>query len=74
VKEENQIEVGLKSEGGELYMLSKKERILLRLVLGKALESAAGRAFVEERFGKEGLALAKNFLKELGVEIKNPQG
>ncbi len=73
MKEENRIEVGLKIETGELYMLNKKQRILLREVLSKALESDAGRAFLAERFGKEGLELTENLLKEMGVDIKNPQ-
>ena len=73
MNKENQVEVGLKSETGELYMLNKKQRILLREVLSKTLESAAGQAFVAERFGEGGLELTKNLLKEMGGEIKNPK-
>jgi len=51
-------------------MLNKKERTLTREVLKRTLATAAGREFVVERFGKEGLKLATSLLEEMGVEVE----
>jgi len=74
VKKNNNFEFGIRSETGELYMLNKKERILMIEVLKMALATDAGREFVVERFGKEGLKIAADLLEEMGIQITKPQG
>jgi|APLow6443716910_1056828.scaffolds.fasta_scaffold27669_2 hypothetical protein len=63
-------EFGFKAKTGELCMLNKKERTLTREVLKRTLATAAGREFVVERFGKDGLKLATSLLEEMGVEVE----
>lgn len=74
MKENDQFELGMRSETGEIYLLTKKERILTIEILKLTLATAAGRNFLIERFGKEGLKTAVGLLKEMGVEISKPQG
>ena len=70
----NQSEFGLRSETGEIYMLTKKERILTIEILKLTLATAAGRGFLIERFGKEGIKTAAGLLEEMGVQISELQG
>jgi hypothetical protein len=74
VKNNNQSEIGIRSETGEIYLLTKKERILTIEILKLTLASAAGREFVVERFGKDGLKVAVGLLEEMGVQISQDQG
>jgi len=74
MRKDDQPEFGVKTETGELYMLNKKERILTIEVLRLTLATAAGREFLVERFGKEGLKIAASLLKEMGVEAEKTQG
>ena len=69
MKKENNSDVGIRGETGELYMLNKKERILTVEVLKRILTTAAGREFVVARFGEEGLKKAATLLEEMGVQI-----
>jgi hypothetical protein len=55
-----------KAVTGELYMLGKKERILLRAILAVTLKSKAGREIIAEKHGKESLQIAKTLLHEMG--------
>ena len=66
--------VGLRGETGEVYMLNKKERILTIEVLKMTLATEAGRQFLIERFGKEGLKIAVSLLEEMGVQIIQQEG
>ena len=74
MKNNNQSEIGIRSETGEIYLLTKKERILTIEILKLTLASAAGREFVVERFGKDGLKVAVGLLEEMGVQISQDQG
>jgi len=74
VKENNQFDFGIRSETGEVYLLNKKERVLTMEVLKMTLATEAGREFLLERFGKEGLKIAVSQLKEMGVQISPQQG
>ena len=74
MKKNNQSEIGIRSETGEIYLLTKKERILTIEILKLTLASAAGREFVVERFGKDGLKVAVGLLEEMGVQISQDQG
>jgi hypothetical protein len=58
VKRNNESEFGIRSETGEIYMLTKKERILTIEILKMTLATETGRDFLIERFGKEGLKTA----------------
>ena len=69
----NQSEIGIRSETGEIYLLTKKERILTIEILKLTLASASGREFVIERFGKDGLKVAVGLLEEIGVQITEPK-
>jgi hypothetical protein len=74
MKNNNQSEIGIRSETGQIYLLTKKERILMIEILKLTLASAAGREFVVERFGKEGFKVAVGLLEEMGVQIREHQG
>ncbi len=74
MKKNDQFEFGIRSETGEIYMLNKKERILTIEILRLTLATAAGREFVVERFGKEGLKTAVGLLEEMGIQINTQQG
>ena len=65
----NESEFGIRRETGEIYMLTKQERILTIEILRLTLTSAAGRKILAERFGKEGLNTAARLLEEMGVQI-----
>ena len=73
MKKGDQPEFGLRKETGELYMLTKKERVLTIEILKLTLATAASREFLVERFGKEGLKIATSLLEEMGVEIGKPR-
>lgn len=62
----NESEIAFKSETGELYMLGKKERILLRAILGVTLKSSAGRELIIKKHGKDALQMAEALLEEMG--------
>ncbi len=74
MKKNNNSEFGIRRETGELYMLNKKERVLTIEVLKMTLATEAGREFLLERFGKEGLKIAVSLLKDMGVEITQQKG
>jgi hypothetical protein len=74
VEKKSQSEFGIRRETGELYMLTKKERVLTIEVLKMTLATAAGREFLMERFGKQGIKTAIDLLQELGVQVSTRQG
>jgi len=73
MKKNNHSEFGIRSETREIYMLTKKERILTVEILKLTLARAAGREFVVERFGKEGIKTATGLLEEMGIQIAKQQ-
>ena len=74
MKKEDQSDVGIRGETGELYMLNKEERILTIEVLKRILATADGREFVVGRFGEDGLKVAATLLAQMGVQISKQQG
>jgi hypothetical protein len=50
---------------GKLLMVTDEERILLRLVLSKVMETDGGREYIVEALGKTYLQVAENLLKEM---------
>jgi hypothetical protein len=69
LKKNNESEFGIRSETGEIYMLTKKERLLTVEILKLTLATVAGREFLVERFGKEGLKTAVGLLEEMGIQV-----
>jgi hypothetical protein len=67
---EDEIEIGFKAETGELFMLDKKERILLRAVLSVALSYKSTRSVIAKKLGKESLALAETLFREMGGKLE----
>jgi len=74
MKKDDQTEFGLHGETGELYMLNKQERTLTIEVLKLTLATTAGREFLKERFGREGIQIAANLLEEMGIKLGNSAG
>jgi hypothetical protein len=62
----NESGIAFKAETGELYMLGKMERILLRAILTVTLKSGAGRDLIIHKHGKEALQIAERLLEEMG--------
>jgi len=73
VKRSDKSEFGIRSETGEIYMLTKKERLLAIAILKLTLATSAGRGYLVERFGKEGLKTAAGLLEEMGVQVGRQQ-
>jgi hypothetical protein len=57
------INLGLSDKTGALMMINKKERKILREILGMTLKSEGGRAYIETKFGSEYLEIADNLLE-----------
>ena len=74
MKEDGKAEFKTRRETGEIYMLSKKERILMIEILKLTLASPAPRQFLVERFGKEGLKIAASLLAQMGVKTGKTPG
>ena len=73
MKNNDQSKIGIRSETGQIYLLTKKERILTIEILKLTLATTAGREFVAERFGNDGLKVAVGLLEEMGVQISEPK-
>ena len=71
-EEDEELEVTFSAETGELYLLDKKERILVREVLRLSLTTPSGKKVLEERFGKEGFKIAVSLLEQMGVTVEKP--
>lgn len=54
-------------------MLNKKERVLTMEVLKLTLATEAGREFLLERFGKEGIKTATGLLEGMGIQVSRHQ-
>jgi hypothetical protein len=67
----NDPEIGLyHADTGEVLMLDKKERILVKEILGRVLSSEAGQEAIEKKFGKEYVEIAHRLLEALtGITI-----
>ena len=74
MKKDNESDFGIRSKTGEIYMLTKKERILTIEILKMTLATETGREFLIERFGKEGLKTAAGVLEEMGIQVGRQQG
>ncbi len=72
MKKKDQPEFGIRSERGELYLLTKKERLLTIEILKMALATEGGRGFLLDRFGKGGMEIVVHLLEQMGVQTGNP--
>ena len=61
--------MAFKAVTGELYMLGKKERSLLRAILSVTLKSKAGREIIIQKHGRESLQTAKELLHQMGGSL-----
>jgi hypothetical protein len=68
--QEDETKIGFKAETGELFMLSKKERILLRAILSVTLDYEKARTIISKKLGKGSLAIAENLLREMGGRVE----
>ncbi len=55
-----------KASTGQLFLLSKRERILVRAVLERGLKSEAGRQFIIDKLGTEYIAIGEKLLDDIG--------
>jgi len=53
---------------GKLLMVTDEERILLRVVLSKVMETEGGREYIVEKLGEPYLQIATDLLKEMGSD------
>jgi len=54
-----------KSSTGQLFMLSKKERILVKAVLIRSLKSHTGRQFIIDKLGAEYITIGEKLIKDI---------
>jgi len=59
-------DIASRDETGQVFMLDKKERILLRELLAKAINSAGAKKIISERLGPEYIEIGLNLLKQMG--------
>jgi hypothetical protein len=63
----NDMEVGfIHAETGEILMLNKKERILVKEILGKTLSSKEAKEAIKNQFGKEYIEIAYRLFENVG--------
>jgi hypothetical protein len=63
---EKPVDIAFQDETGQLFMLNKEERQLLRLLLSKVINSANGRKVISEKLGPEFVKIGLHLLKEMG--------
>ena len=61
-------EIELKDPTSQLFMLTKKERLLVKSVLSWGLNSKAGRKFISEKLGPDYIEIGAKLLKDVGGE------
>ena len=68
---ENESGIGLiHATTGQVLMLSKKERILVKEILGKTLSSEGAKEAIKRKFGEEYIEIAHRLLETLsGSEL-----
>ena len=60
------VDIAFHDETGQLFMLDKKERQLLRLLLSKVIKSVSGRKVLSEKLGPEFVKIGLNLLRQMG--------
>jgi hypothetical protein len=69
-EQEKELEIGFEAETGVHFMLNKKERILLRAILKKALDTKFGRKIISSRLGEEYIDIGESLLREMGGKVE----
>lgn len=59
-------DIGFQDETGQILMLDKKERQLLRLLLARVLNSVSGRKMIATRLDPEFVKIGLDLLKQMG--------
>jgi hypothetical protein len=59
-------DIAFQDETGQLFMLDKKERQLLRLLLSKTISSVNGRKVISKKLGAEFVKIGLDLLKQMG--------
>jgi hypothetical protein len=59
-------DIAFQDETGQLFMLDKKERQLLRLLLSKTINSVNGRKVISQKLGEEFVKIGLDLLKQMG--------
>jgi altronate dehydratase len=59
-------DIAFQDETGQMFMLNKKERQLLRELLAKVIKSVSGRKAINEKLGPEYVKIGLNLLKQMG--------
>lgn len=59
-------DLAFQDETGQVFMLDKKERQLLRLLLARVMKSTSGRKMIATKFDPEYVKIGLNLLKQMG--------
>ena len=59
-------DIAFQDETGQMFMLDKKERRLLRELLAKVIKSVSGRKVIAQTLGPEYVKIGLNLLKQMG--------
>ncbi len=57
--------IGEKSSTDQLFLLGKKERVLIRTILKRAMKSEAGRQYVIEKLGAEYITIGEKLIEDM---------
>jgi hypothetical protein len=68
VSTKNDREIGVHDSTGQAMMLDKKERRLLRLLLGMSLKSESAKQYITETLGSRFLKVGEKLLSNMGGE------
>ena len=55
-----------KSSSGRLFLLGKKERVLVRTILKRSIKSKTGRQYLIEKLGADAIAIAEKLIEDMG--------
>ena len=61
-------EVGVHDNTGQVMMLDKRERRLLRLVLGVSLKSTSAKQYITKTLGSKFIKVGEKLLNDMGGE------
>ena len=62
----NETEIGIHDNSGQVMMLDKKERALLKLLLAVSLKSESAKQYIVKTLGSRYLKVGENLLHNMG--------
>ena len=68
VSSQNEMEIGINDKTGQVMMLDKKERALLKLLLGVSLKSESAKQYIVRTLGSRYLKVGEKLLRDMGGE------